>query len=110
MIVSRKFCSHVVNELNTPGTIAHKLRSWFVNGTVVVEGVGRVKPHIPDETFFPSVLMRSPFREKGVPKPVEVIKDVTSATDPTAEKVFWLRGCKRQIASRPLAGWSSDDP
>ncbi|KAH8071372.1 ATP binding protein [Aureococcus anophagefferens] len=50
---------------------SNKLREWFVNGTVVVEGVGRVKPHIPDETFFPSVLMASPFRDSGAPKPVE---------------------------------------
>ena len=76
-----------VEQLDTPGSIAHKLREWFVNGTVVVEGVGRVKPHIPDETFFPSVLMTSPFRETGVPRPVEVVRDVTGP-DPTAEKAF----------------------
>jgi len=65
MVLSREFCEHVVSELRTPGSVAHKLRRWFVNGTVVVEGVGRVRPHIPDETFFPSVLMASPLRAAG---------------------------------------------
>ena len=65
---------------------SRKLREWFVNGTVVVEGVGRVKPHIPDETFFPTVLMRSGLR---VPKPVEVVKDVTGSGKKVPLRSVW---------------------
>ena len=86
MVVTRDFCEHVISELARPGSIAHKLREWFVNGTVVVEGVGRVKPHIPDETFFPTVLMRSGLK---VPKPVEVVTDVTGSNKKVPLKSVW---------------------
>ena len=86
MVVTREFCDHVIRELERPGSIAHKLREWFVNGTVLVEGVGRVKPHIPDETFFPTVLMRSGLR---VPKPVEIVNDVTGSGKKVPLKSVW---------------------
>ena len=92
MILSRAFARHVVDELDAPGTVAQKLREWFVNGTVVVEGVGRVKPHIPDETFFPSVLMASPFRDAGAPKPVEFYDDATGGGGRVAMRAsFYVR-------------------
>ena len=86
MVVTREFCDHVIRELERPGSIAFKLREWFVNGTVLVEGVGRVKPHIPDETFFPTVLMRSGLK---VPKPVEIVNDVTGSGKKVPLKSVW---------------------
>ena len=52
----------------------------------MVEGVEESKPHIPDETFFPTVLMRSGLR---VPKPVEVVKDVTGSGKKVPLKSAW---------------------
>jgi hypothetical protein len=88
MVVTRAFCQHVIQDLDTPGSVSHKLRRWFVNGTTFVEGVGRVKPHIPDETFFPTVLMTSGLR---VPKPVEVVKDHVSRKKVPLRAVWYVR-------------------
>ena len=57
MILSRAFARHVVDELDAPGTVAQKLREWFVNGTVVVEGVGRVKPVSYTHLTLPTILL-----------------------------------------------------
>lgn len=91
MILSRAFVDYVTDEIDTEGAVANRLREWFVNGTVVVEGVGRVKPHIPDETFFPSVLMASPFREAGVPRPIEVLHDAKSGKKVAMKASFYVR-------------------
>jgi hypothetical protein len=52
----------VVREKATPGSFTQKLAHWFEHGSLTVD-TGReklkVKPHIPDEIFFPTVLMHS---------------------------------------------------
>jgi len=93
MILDRSFAAHVDGTIDETGTVANRLRRWFVNGTVVVEGVGRVKPHIADETFFPSVLMNSDLRDTGVPPPVALLNDVTgdASTAVAMRASFYVR-------------------
>ncbi|KAJ1445002.1 core-2/I-branching enzyme-domain-containing protein [Pelagophyceae sp. CCMP2097] len=74
MILSRPFVEYVVSELERPDSISAQLREWFLNGWIDVEGVGRVRPHIPDETFFPSVLMHSAEFNTTAPPPVQVVE------------------------------------
>mmetsp|Transcript_30574 Transcript_30574/g.98538 ORF Transcript_30574/g.98538 Transcript_30574/m.98538 type:complete len:376 (-) Transcript_30574:46-1173(-) len=88
MIAHRSFVDLVLSQLENDDenhrTAAALLRDWFKFATIHVEGVGKVRPHIPDETFFPSLLMYyygSPFGDglqsdgdasPKVPLPVEV--------------------------------------
>ena len=70
MIVHRTFVDDVLGQLLRDDAPASLLRDWFKFATIDVEGVGRVKPHIPDETFFPTLLM---FKQRQkVPEPLEV--------------------------------------
>lgn len=64
MILQRDFVLHVLADVDGK---AAGLRDWFVNGWIDIDGVGRVRPHVPDETFFPSLLVAWNF---SVPKPV----------------------------------------
>lgn len=67
MVLRRDFVDFVVHELENPESPASSLRDFFVDGWVTVEGVGLVRPHIPDETFFPSLLAYHNF---SLPDPV----------------------------------------
>lgn len=71
MVLRRDFVEFLVRQLELKDTMASKLRDWFVGGWVEVEGVGLVKPHIPDETFFPSLLAYHNF---SLPDPVLVLR------------------------------------
>lgn len=67
MVLRRSFVDFVIGELEREGTTASILRDFFIHGTVFVEGVGVVKPHIPDETFFPTLLNYYNF---SLPEPI----------------------------------------
>jgi hypothetical protein len=61
-VVTRDFVAYVIAEKATPGSFTHKLAHWFEHGTLSIDTgrqVMQVKPHIPDEIFFPTVLMHS---------------------------------------------------
>ncbi|KAJ8602683.1 hypothetical protein CTAYLR_003755 [Chrysophaeum taylorii] len=98
MILSRQFVEFVVDELKNPGSPAALLRNWFVHGWMDVPDVGRVKPHIPDETFFPSLLAYHKF---PLPSPAMVIDGkVTTATFYIRmdEHYPWSSGKQRYLA------------
>jgi len=64
MVLTRSFVEFVLREREVPGSLTHELAEWFQHGSLEID-VGkkdkiRVKPHIPDELFFPTVLMNSP--------------------------------------------------
>lgn len=61
-MVTRDFVAYVIAEKATQGSFTEKLARWFEFGTLSIDTgrqVIQVKPHIPDEIFFPTVLMHS---------------------------------------------------
>jgi hypothetical protein len=71
MVVSHAFVAYVIREVAVEGSFVQKLANWFEHGTLEIDTgreMRRVKPHIPDELFFPTVLMNSkPFNATSVP-------------------------------------------
>lgn len=62
MVVTATFVNFVLDELEKKGSFTERLAHWFEHGSLEVD-TGRhkmrVKPHIPDEIFFPTILMNS---------------------------------------------------
>mmetsp|Transcript_18870 Transcript_18870/g.22903 ORF Transcript_18870/g.22903 Transcript_18870/m.22903 type:complete len:333 (+) Transcript_18870:1-999(+) len=69
MILSRDFVDFIQQQLQIPQSPTSILRDWFVHAFIYVKGVGNVRPHIPDETFFPSLLAYH--HPSSIPRPIE---------------------------------------
>mmetsp|Transcript_21345 Transcript_21345/g.48150 ORF Transcript_21345/g.48150 Transcript_21345/m.48150 type:complete len:380 (+) Transcript_21345:560-1699(+) len=86
MVVSAAFVRFVIAELLDSRSFTAQLADWFAHGTLVID-TGRenlrVRPHIPDEIFFPTVLMNAPsfngsIGASTVPPPrLEGLRDMT---------------------------------
>lgn len=71
MVLQRSFVEFIHAELADPASFAYRLGDWFQHSTIEIDsgrGLINVRPHIPDELFFPTVLVNSRFNTT-VPPP-----------------------------------------
>mmetsp|Transcript_34954 Transcript_34954/g.71326 ORF Transcript_34954/g.71326 Transcript_34954/m.71326 type:complete len:464 (+) Transcript_34954:106-1497(+) len=62
MVVTRSFVTFLLDEMARKDSFTERLAHWFEHGSLEIDTGRRkmrVKPHIPDEIFFPTVLMNS---------------------------------------------------
>ena len=79
MLLHRNFVNLVIEQLSDPKAPGSVLRDWFKYAMIHVDGVGKVRPHIPDETFFPTLLMFS--NNQTAPYPIEIYESCYSGGD-----------------------------